>query len=156
MLLPIRKAKESMSDFTATFSVDQTPEEAFNAITNLRGWWGEDIDGSTNTLGGEFTYRYRDMHRCELKLAEAVPGKKVVYHVLDNYFDFTEDKTEWTGTDLTFEIAEKDGKTEVNFTHKGLVPDYECFDICSNAWGSSVNGSLRSLITTGKGSPNPK
>jgi hypothetical protein len=32
-----------------------------------------------------------------------------------------------------------------------LVPAYECFESCSNAWGFYVNGSLRSLISTGKG-----
>jgi hypothetical protein len=24
---------------TITFTVDRTPEEAFDAITNVRGWW---------------------------------------------------------------------------------------------------------------------
>jgi hypothetical protein len=38
----------------------------------------------------------------------------------------------------------------------GLFPDYECYGACSNAWGSYINGSLRSLITTVKGQPNQK
>ena len=74
--------------------------------------------------------------------------------MLDGYLNFVEDKTEWTGTDITFEIDKKGDKTEVRFTHVGLVPGYECFDDCSNAWGSYINGSLRSLITTGEGRPN--
>ena len=142
-------------DFTTSFSADQTPEEAFDAINNPRGWWSEEIDGSTNQLGGEFTYHYKDAHRCRIKIAELVPGKKVVWRVLDNYFDFTEDKSEWKDTEISFEIARKGDKTEVRFAHLGLVPEYECFDVCSNAWGSYINGSLRSLITTGKGKPNP-
>jgi hypothetical protein len=55
-----------------------------------------------------------------------------------------------------FEISTRGNKTEIRFTHQGLVPAYECFDVCSNAWGSYVNGSLRNLIATGKGKPNPK
>ena len=90
-----------------------------------------------------------------MKLIEVVPNKKVVWLVLDNHFNFTEDKSEWKGTKIVFEILEKGGKTEISFTNEGLVPEYECFSVCSNAWGSYINGSLRSLIATGKGHPNP-
>jgi hypothetical protein len=75
---------------------------------------------------------------------------------VDNYFNFTEDKSEWKDTKIIFEISKKDDKSEIRFTHLGLVPEYECFDVCSNAWGSYIKGSLRSLITTGKGHPNQK
>ena len=65
------------------------------------------------------------------------------------------DKSEWKGTDVVFEIAKKGDKTEVHFTHVGLVPAYECYGVCSDAWGSYITGSLRDLIATGKGQPNP-
>ncbi len=39
-------------------------------------------------------------------------------------------------------------------THVGLVPAYECYGVCSDAWGTYINGSLRNLITKGKGQPN--
>jgi len=96
------------------------------------------------------------VHRCKMKITEVIPGKKVVWRVLDNYFNFIEDKNEWKDTEISFEISRKGNKTEVRFTHVGLVPEYECFDVCSNAWGSYINGSLRSLITTGEGKPNLK
>jgi len=143
-------------NFTTTFTVGQTPEEVFAAIKNVRGWWSEQIEGSTNKLGDQFTYRYKDVHSCKMKLIELMPHTRVVWLVVDNHFNFTQDKTEWKGTKVTFEIGKKDDKTEVRFTHVGLVPEYECFDVCSNAWGSYINGSLRSLITTGKGQPNQK
>lgn len=60
-------------------------------------------------------------------MTEAVPGRKVSWLVVDNYFNFTRDETEWTGTTITFDISEKDGQTEVRFTHQGLVPADECF-----------------------------
>jgi len=143
-------------DYATSFTVDQTPEEAFAAINNVRGWWSGNIEGSTDKLGDEFTYRYEDVHYSKQKIAELIPGKKVVWLVLDSYLSFVEDKTEWNGTKITFDVSKKDKKTEVRFTHVGLVPDIECYGACSNAWGSYVNGSLRKLITRRKGHPNRK
>jgi len=144
------------TDFTTTILVDQTPQEAFNAINNVRGWWSEEIEGSTNKLNDEFNYHFEDIHRCKMKLIEVIPGKKVVWLVLDNYFKFTKDKSEWTGTKIIFEIAENDNKTQIRFTHLGLVPEYECFEVCRDGWSNYIRNSLRSLITTGKGQPNGK
>jgi hypothetical protein len=84
-----------------------------------------------------------------------VPNTKVVWHVLANEFNFVKDKTEWTGTDVVFEIADRGDGTELRFTHLGLTPTYECYDVCSDAWGTYVRGSLRDLISKGKGTPNP-
>jgi hypothetical protein len=141
-------------DFTASFAVDQSPEEVFAAINNVRGWWSGDIEGSTDQLGAEWSYRYLDVHYSKQEITELIPGRKVGWHVLDGYLNFTHDKSEWTGTHITFEISASGDRTEVRFTHLGLVPTFECFDSCSNAWGFYINGSLRSLITTGQGEPN--
>ena len=143
-------------NYTATFSVDQTPDEVFAAINNVRGWWSGDIDGRTDELGEVFTYRYEDLHRSTQTITELVPGKRVVWRVSDSYLGFVKDKTEWDGTDITFDISRTGDETEVRFTHVGLVPDYECFDDCSNAWGFYITGSLRNLITAGTGQPNPE
>ena len=145
-----------MSDqnYTTAFLVDQTPKEAFAAINNVRGWWSGEIEGDTDELGAEFTYRVPDVHYCKMKITEFIPGKKVVWHVLDSDISYTQVKNEWDDTKITFEISKKDGKTEVRFTHIGLVPADECYNACSNAWGTLISGSLRKLITTGKDQPN--
>ncbi len=140
-------------NFTASFTVDQSPDEVFDAITNVRGWWSGEIEGDTNKRGAEFTYRYKDVHRSRQKITEFVPGKKVVWHVLDSQLSFLKDKSEWNGSDIVFDISEKGGNTEVRFTHAGLVPQFECYGSCSNAWGMLINGNLRKLITTGKSQP---
>ena len=144
----------SNQNFTATFTVDETPEEAFEAITDVRGWWSGEIDGRTDVVGEEFTYRYEDVHYSRQRITELVPGRTVVWHVEEGSIDFVEDKTEWTGTDIRFDISAKGGETEVRFTNVGLDPDVECFDGCSSAWSFYINGSLRSLISTGTGEPN--
>jgi activator of Hsp90 ATPase-like protein len=142
-------------NFTTTILVDQTPQEAFDAINDVRGWWSGEIEGSTDTLGAQWTYSYKKVHRTTQKITELVPGKKIVWHVTDSQINFVRDKSEWDGTEIVFEIAKKDEKTEIRFTHVGLVPTIECYDGCSGAWGFYVNESLRDLIAKGRGQPNP-
>lgn len=139
-------------NLTMRFSVDQSPAEVFAGINNVRGWWSENIEGETDRLG-HFVFHNEPIHMSKMRITELVPGKRVVWCVVDNFMSFVSDKTEWIGNVIVFAIAEKDGKTEVTFTQHGLVPDYECYDLCSNAWGGFITGSLKDLIATGKGAP---
>ena len=144
-----------MSDqsFTTTILVNESPEEVFNAVNNPRGWWSEEITGETDKLNDVFDYHYKDIHRCKMKLVEVIPAQKVVWLVLDNYFNFTNDKDEWIGNKVVFEISKKGIQTQLRFTQQGLVPEYECYDACNNAWSNYIQNSLYKLITTGKGEP---
>ena len=141
-------------DFTVTFTVDQTPTEAFNAINNVRGWWSEEVEGETDKVGAVWNYHFQDIHRCTMEITEMIPDQKVVWKVLDNDFKFTQDKDEWIGNTIVFLIAQKEGKTQVTFTQEGLTPAYECYEICEGAWTNYVTDSLKGLIETGKGKPN--
>lgn len=147
----------STENLTIAFTVNSMPEEVYAAITNVRGWWSGEIDGRTDELGAEFTYRYEDVHRSTQRISELIPGKRVAWHVVDGYLAFVEDQAEWTGTDIIFDIAQQgDAGTEVRFTHVGLASDNECFDSCSTAWRFYVGTSLRNLITTGQGAATPQ
>ncbi len=143
-------------DFTTTILVDQTPDEVFNAINNVRGWWSENIEGKTYKLNAEYLYHYKNIHICKIKIVEFIPNKKVVWLVQENYFSFTKNETEWKGTKISFEISQKDNQTQLVFTHIGLVPHYECYEVCKEGWTNYIENSLSNLITNGKGQPNPK
>lgn len=143
-------------NYTTSITVDQTPEKVFKAIANTRGWWSEDIEGDTGKLGSVFFLSYKAVHRSTIKITEFEPGKKIVWHVLQNYFNFIQDATEWTGTDIIFEISKKGDKTELHFTHVGLKPSEECYQVCHDAWGFYIRTSLHDLITKGEGEPNKK
>jgi uncharacterized protein YndB with AHSA1/START domain len=141
-------------DFTFTLAVDQSPEEVFAAVTDVRAWWSP-FEGRSAQVGDEFTFRYEDLHRSTHRVIEAVPGKKVVWRTLDANLSHSKDPAEWIGTEIRFEIARKGDKTELRFTHVGLVPEFDCFEACSAGWGFVIGESLRRRITTGTGTPYP-
>jgi hypothetical protein len=143
-------------DLTFNFTVEQTPDEVFAAINDVRGWWSGEIMGDTDRLGGVFTYCYKDIHRTTQKITEWVPGKRVVWHVTESHLSFVKDKDEWNGTDVVFEISRRGGKTELKFTHVGLTPEVECYGGCSKGWGFYIKESLLPFITAGKGVLNLK
>ncbi|GAA4805298.1 hypothetical protein GCM10023231_38090 [Olivibacter ginsenosidimutans] len=158
-LIETGKGKDISKDedsYMTSFVVDQTPKEVYDAVNNVRGWWSEEIEGKTNELHAVFFYHYKDVHLVKMEIVELIPEQKVVWFVKDNYFNFVKDITEWKGTKIVFKIAKVGDKTQLTFTHHGLVEEYECFDVCRDAWTSYIQGSLKNLITTGKGQPNAK
>lgn len=140
---------------TITQEFDQSPEEVFNAVVDVRGWWSKNVVGGTAATGDEFVYDVPGVHNCRIRLVEVVPNQRMVWLVVDNTFSFVEDQEEWTNTEIRFEISRRDdGRTELRFIHIGLLPEFECYEVCHKSWGFYVGHSLRKLITTGTGQPN--
>jgi len=148
-------------NFTTTLMVDQTPEEVFNAIRNVRGWWSgsysAEIKGDTEKLNDEFSFRAGGgAHYSRQKLIEVIPNKKVVWQITDSKLDFLEKKNEWTGTRVSFDISTKGNKTELVFTHEGLIPEIECYNSCAPAWSQYLQNKLLPLITKREVNTNKK
>lgn len=142
-------------DLTMSFMVEQMPAEVFAAITDVKSWWGENIEGRTDMVGEVWIYHNEPVHMSKIQTMELVPGQRVVWKVLDNFMSFVTDKTEWVGNEIVFEIMRVGDRTEVRFTQYGLVPNYDCYDLCSSAWTGIIKGSLKALIATGKGAAIP-
>ena len=143
-------------NFTITFFVDQTPHEVFNAINNVRGWWSEELDGSSENLNEEFSYHHGNFHYSKHKLIEVEQDKKVVWLTNDSKLTFVKEQDEWNGTKMIFEISKQEAQTKLVITHLGLVPEFECFDACSKGWTHYLQNSLLPLITIGTGKPDQK
>ncbi|TPG35395.1 SRPBCC domain-containing protein [Flavobacterium pectinovorum] len=139
------------SNYSTTILVDNSKEEVFNAINNVRGWWQGEIEGSTEKLNEEFSYSVPGIHFSKQKIVEIIPNERILWGIIDSKLSFVKDQSEWTGTKIVFEISEVNNKTQVRFSHLGLVPEFECYGDCSNAWKKLIEESLFSLITTGKG-----
>ncbi len=78
------------------------------------------------------------MHLSSITLTEVIPNQKMVWHVDDNYFNFLKDKKEWTGTNIVFDNSPKGNQKKLRFTHEGLNPAVECYDVCNDAWTNYI------------------
>jgi hypothetical protein len=138
-------------DFTFTIFTDQSPEHVFKVIRDVRSWWSglynESFSGESKELNDEFSFRAGDgVHYSKQKLMEVIPNERVVWLITESELTFLEQKDEWVGTKIVFEISEKDGKTELVFTHQGLTPEIECYDSCAPAWSMYLQEKLLPLI----------
>lgn len=144
------------TDYTTTLETTRTPNEAYTAINNVAGWWTENFEGASKKVGDEFTVTFGETW-IKLKVEELVNNYKVVWLVTDCFKHFLQNKKEWVGTRIVFDISrEGNEKTHITFTHHGLTSPLECYEICCDAWSGYLGGSLERLIDTGKGTPDSK
>ena len=126
-------------NYTFSFESTQTPETIFETLIDVRKWWvglfGEDIQGSSDTLNKEFTFNAGDgVHYTKQLLTKLVHNQKVFWKVTESNLSFVEKTDEWTNTEFGFEISKQGDKSKVTFTHFGLVPKFECYNNCAGAW----------------------
>lgn len=141
------------ASFTTTITLDKSPREVYDAVTDVRGWWLHNIIGDTYKVGDEFLFYAGERRQFHFKIIEMVPCERIVWLVLDQRFKDTEER-EWKGTTLLFEISETEGQTQLRFTHQGLVPPLDCYETCQGAWSKYIQLSLANFIKTGEGMPN--
>lgn len=136
--------------FTATIEIGKLPEEVFNCLTEVTNWWSKDFGGSSKQLNDEFTIHHPGQHYSKQKLVEVIPGKKIVWLVTDSTLNWLhKDKHEWTSTKMIFEIIKARDKTILQFTHEGLIPEKECYEMCEKGWNMILKDWLFHFITTG-------
>ncbi|MBT8195170.1 MAG: SRPBCC domain-containing protein [Bacteroidia bacterium] len=129
--------------------VNCTPEQAFNALTKeLILWWGE-VDNQIGKAGDGFTIFF-GVEGWKFKVIEFEPNAKLTWKCVDGLVKFNK---EWIGTTLYWTIEEEGDKTKVKLLHDGLVPQFECYDICSTTWDMFITESLKNYLETGKGNP---
>ncbi|MBL7984766.1 MAG: SRPBCC domain-containing protein [Flavobacteriales bacterium] len=134
-------------------TVRATPEQVYEAILRVTEWWTVNTEGNSKDVDDEFTVQFGDVHLTKQRITEAVPGKRVVWRVIESLLPWLKDREEWKGTELVFEIKATDEGTQLTFTHIGLTPQVECFAQCEKGWDYFIGESLHKLITEGAGLP---
>ena len=143
----------SSKDYTTSVTIGRSPADVYAAILDARAWWNVAIDGPTTAAGDEFGFEVEGLHRVRMRVTRLIPDTLVEWVVVDNHFGFVEDQSEWVGDRMVFELEGVDGGTKLTFTQHGLLPELECYDVCSNAWAFFIRDSLRLLAEHGTGAP---
>jgi len=143
------KTKMERKDFYRTITVNASAKEAMKKISQVNCWWKKDFSGSTDKLNDKFTVPFGEPSFVDLVISEFEPNKKVVWKVTDCYLPWFQDKNEWNNTEVVFELSEENGKTRIDFTHIGLVPEVECYDVCEKGWNGHIDNLVK-FINEGK------
>jgi uncharacterized protein YndB with AHSA1/START domain len=122
--------------------------DAYKALTTLEGlsgWWTNNTTGETK-VGGVIQFRF-GAGGFDMKVLELQPAKRVLWEVVDG-------PQEWIGTKVSWDLKQEDSYTIVLFKHQGWREPVEFMHHCSTKWAVFLM-SLKSLVETGKGAPDP-
>jgi hypothetical protein len=136
--------------YHSSIVVNASAEEAFDKISRVNEWWAANFEGSAKNLGDVFSVRWGDTF-VNFKITEAILGKKVTWLVTDCYLPWQNEKTEWTNTQVEFEISQENNATRVDMTHVGLTPEVECYENCQAGWNHYILKSLFKFLEEGQG-----
>jgi uncharacterized protein YndB with AHSA1/START domain len=143
-----------MADILHRIGIKTPATKVYEALTSLGGlahWWTEEVSGD-GKIGGKIEFRFRSrtgepIGKMVMEVRELNDQKDVRWRCIDG-------PAEWIGTDITFQLSEKDNQTIVLFGHRNWREAVEFTYHCSMKWATFLL-SLREYVETGKGKPSP-
>ncbi|MHB8623398.1 MAG: SRPBCC family protein [Sulfuricaulis sp.] len=143
---------KKQQDFSLSLTVIATANEAMKKISQVNLWWAKNFNGEASKVSDEFTVHFGDTY-VNFRISEYIPDKKIIWQVTDCNLHWIKDNKEWKNTEVIWSVSEKSGKTQIDFVHKGLTPESECYESCKPGWMHHIRDSLQKLIEKGKGFP---
>lgn len=131
-----------MRSYHTAISIDRPAAEVFKKITQVPQWWTTDFEGKSAHVGDEFIIHHPGAHYAKHLVEESVLGQKLIWLVTESKLDWLQNQNEWTGTKMIFELS----AGELKFTHKGLTPDKESYERCSQGWKEVILQKLSKYI----------
>ncbi|MBS1935762.1 MAG: SRPBCC domain-containing protein, partial [Bacteroidetes bacterium] len=122
-----------LKNYHSSISANVSAKEAFDKICDVPAWWALDFHGNSKKKNDVFSIHFGTTS-VTFKIADAVPEEIIVWKVIDSYLPWLNDKEEWTGTKIVFEISSHNGKTKIDVTDVGLTPEVECYESCEQGW----------------------
>lgn len=124
-------------------------DDVYRALTTnegLSGWWTRDTKGEGNQVGGVLEFRF-GAGGFDMKVIDLQEPAHVLWEVVDG-------PEEWIGTRISWELKREGDYIIVLFKHLDWAEPVEMMHHCSTKWAIFLM-SLKSLIETGKGTPDP-
>ena len=135
-----------MAEIRLNVVVKATPDKVYQAISTqegLTGWWAKQTIAKPE-VGFVNTFAFGTV-RNEMEVTRLTPHKKVEWKCIHS-------NEAWIGTNISFELEEKEGRTLLRFTHAGWREAADFFAECNYAWGRFMT-SLKSYCETCTGTP---
>jgi uncharacterized protein YndB with AHSA1/START domain len=108
----VRK-REIVPDILHRVGIKSSDAKVFWALSDeqeLAGWWTRNVKASPG-VGAGIPFRCDDKGFNDMKVLELSPGRCVRWQCVDG-------AKEWIGTELSFELKEKDGVTVLLFAQR--------------------------------------
>lgn len=135
-----------MADIKHKLVIKTAPEKVYEAIITqegLAGWWCKQTTAKPQ-VGFVNTFTFGN-YRKEIEVTKLILSKKVEWKCIVAI-------EEWIGTEIVFDIEEKDGSTILRFTHAGWRAITDTYAVCTYDRAMFLK-SLKSLCETGTGTP---
>lgn len=145
-----------MKDYQQLITIATNVNEVFNALTlSVPDWWGP-VDRPHSKLGDRFKVSFGEAFwTFEIKALK--PNQTITWLCVESnqvHAGLKGVKEEWLGTLIHWNLEKLEtGETMVRFQHEGLVPDFNCYDVCATAWDFFITNSLKSYLEKGQGQP---
>ena len=140
-------------DILHRVGIKSSPDDVYKALTareGLANWWTNNTQGESN-VGGSLKFRFSaggtEIGGFDMKILELQPAKRVLWQVVDG-------PQEWIGTKISFDLKQAGDHAIVLFKHQDWKVPVEFMHHCSTKWAIYLM-SLKSLVETRKGGPNP-
>jgi len=143
-----------MNHYKQSLALQASPSRVYKALTEeVQHWWTQDCELASE-VGGIVRLRFGNTWK-EMRIQQLVPSREVRWLCTGAHIAVAElaHKDEWVGTELIFRISPQgDGQSLLEFEQPGLVPEFECYELCTGAWQYFL-ASLQQYLATGKGTP---
>ena len=142
-----------MADILHRIGIKSSLEQVYKALTTREGlaaWWTNNTQGESK-VGGALKFRFSagdsEIGGFDMKILELQPAKRVLWQVVDGPVD-------WIDTKISFQLKQESEYSIVLFKHQDWKEPVEFMHHCSTKWATFLM-SLKSLLESGEGAPNP-